>query len=515
MDTDPFLNMHGFNHVMETLIENTHSNIVVVRVSEEERFDIVFVNQTFLDTCQKHGIIADAETLVGQTIGKVFAGNLRIRLSDVDRLKLLLSWVHRTNNKLEYIDEFQVRDLGNAVFNTSLIPLDMGEEGRMIFYIANNITDLINRERQLKSSRNELSMILNNIHDAITLFEIQRSEPTRFIVKNINRVAMRMMESLVPGVQEDQILGKEALEAFEQFKVFPIDELKNNLAELQRCFDQKKVIESNQAWYRPNGELNSFMVVKHIPVFNEDGMITNILRVSRDVTEAHLANLALQENEHRLSMAMSVSELGSFDWDPKSNVSKTNEVHDKIFGSGDKDFKNPLEAFIRVLHPEDKDRILEGLSALMTDPQRPGDQMEEFRIIDPNGNIKWIRSHSSVERNEDGEVIRVIGTSCDITPEKEYESQLIRHNRELKSLNRVLEERERILMDAVFHTSHKVRRPLANILALGDLLAGCPNMKDEDRKTIDFLIQSVHQLDQEVRDLDQRLCSFKSLKLEK
>ena len=76
-------------------------------------------------------------------------------------------------------------------------------------------------------------------------------------------------------------------------------------------------------------------------------------------------------------------------------------------------FASPRQ-WIDAIHPDDRERISEAARTR----QVTGDYDEEYRIVRPDGSVRWIRDRAFPVRGEDGEVIRVAGVAEDITDRK-------------------------------------------------------------------------------------------------
>jgi PAS domain S-box-containing protein len=82
-------------------------------------------------------------------------------------------------------------------------------------------------------------------------------------------------------------------------------------------------------------------------------------------------------------------------------------------------YSNPT-SYLELIHPEDRQRIMAGLEKLKDTNHFD----EEFRIICPSGNLKWLRGIGFVAKDSEGNVLTLLGTAQEITARKEMELRL-------------------------------------------------------------------------------------------
>jgi PAS domain S-box-containing protein len=145
----------------------------------------------------------------------------------------------------------------------------------------------------------------------------------------------------------------------------------------------------------------------------------------RDVTEDRERERELQESERKFrTVAENLEEVVWMSTPEKDEMFYANPAYEEIWGrSREELYEEPL-SFLESIHPEDRERVREALPE-----QRHGTFEEEYRIVRPDGEVRWIHSTAVPVQGEDGEVERIVGIAEDITERKEYEEYL----RETKS----------------------------------------------------------------------------------
>jgi signal transduction histidine kinase len=108
-----------------------------------------------------------------------------------------------------------------------------------------------------------------------------------------------------------------------------------------------------------------------------------------------------------------------------------------------------------------------------------------YRITTPNGRVRHIESHAIVKKSPSGKILRLIGTNRNITDDIVVQEKLKTQNK--------------VLRDIAFIQSHEVRRPLANILGVIEVLNSSNSVNNKE--IFDHLIESANELDMQIRSI--------------
>jgi PAS domain S-box-containing protein len=109
-----------------------------------------------------------------------------------------------------------------------------------------------------------------------------------------------------------------------------------------------------------------------------------------------------------------------------------NRAYERVFGRSRESFYKHPRSPVEALHPEDRERVEKALLSL----RYGGEYDIEYRIIRPDGEVRWIWSRGYPIRNERGEVYRIAGIMDDITEQKEAEQdreRLLEREREARA----------------------------------------------------------------------------------
>lgn len=165
--------------------------------------------------------------------------------------------------------------------------------------------------------------------------------------------------------------------------------------------------------------------------------------VSERTAELAARTLELQQASERLELAMEATHHGVWEWNIRTHELHWTESATDMLGYTRDEFDNTLDAWLHLLHPEDRDRVLiEQLAAI----NASGYYEMDYRLKAKNGTYRWIQDRGRVTgQDSSGRPERVIGTIVDITDRKLAELALAASERDAR------EQRQR-LADVIWGT---------------------------------------------------------------
>src|SRR5581483_3210721 len=146
-------------------------------------------------------------------------------------------------------------------------------------------------------------------------------------------------------------------------------------------------------------------------------------------------------DEDALTLAEQSAGIGVWSIDLASDRVRGTAQFFRIMGLPPTDEPIPCDRVRALRHPEDRERVLAGFREVL-EGGRDVYEME-YRIVRPDGQLRWIFGRGRVVRDEAGRPTRYSGVDLDITDRKAAETALAAAKDELLRMNLVLEERVR------------------------------------------------------------------------
>ncbi len=167
----------------------------------------------------------------------------------------------------------------------------------------------------------------------------------------------------------------------------------------------------------------------------ENGEVDYVWTILRDMSERKAAEVALERERKQLADAQAVAHVGSWIIQMPGAELIWSDEHYRVLGFEPQSVSPSLKTFLAVVHPDDLDRVRAQVEEDMR-RRTPGFSRTEHRIVTPQG-IRHVEQSANVEVDARGEVVRIVGTTMDITDR-------IKAQQALSEANDMLEQGEAV-----------------------------------------------------------------------
>jgi PAS domain S-box-containing protein len=223
----------------------------------------------------------------------------------------------------------------------------------------------------------------------------------------------------------------------------------------------------------------SLNVLAHLD-FNGDTQYLSL--IFHDISEQRAAQVLLERQRQQLDEAQTLARMGSWVVDlPERRVTWSRALYG-VLGYESGAAEPSIEAFVAVLHPDDRERVLQEMAKDFSQPDGDFNTLS-FRIVTRAG-VRHMQQRIGIARDPSGQVFRLFGTTADVTEITEAKEQLRTSNIELE--RRVAERTAQLsainqeLDTFAYSVSHDLKAPLRTIEGFSQCLEeDCSDQLDE------------------------------------
>lgn len=232
---------------------------------------------------------------------------------------------------------------------------------------------------------------------------------------------------------------------------------------------------------RPDGEIR--YVHELGQGHRQDGKLVRMSGTVQDITDLKEAEAALKKSEQRLNVSQRFANIGTWDWNIKTNELFWSERISPLFGGEQAELETSYDSFLNAVHPEDRQKVIEAVTNCI----EHGTEYDiEHRVIWQDGSVRWMQELGDTVRDQDGNPTNMLGVVQDITRRKEAEENLI------QALDRA-EKADKAKSEFLSSMSHELRTPLNSIIGFSDLLS-MANLPEKEQHQVDHISESGHHL---------------------
>ncbi|MGF1459629.1 MAG: diguanylate cyclase [Leptolyngbyaceae cyanobacterium] len=160
----------------------------------------------------------------------------------------------------------------------------------------------------------------------------------------------------------------------------------------------------------------------------KNSQVKGFFLVLSDVAAHRHTNGLLQHENHFLQYSLEAASMGTWDWDFVNHTLIWSAIQEQLFGLSPGSFDSQPETFMNLVNDRDRESVSNAVNWAMQPQQL---FIAEFRIFHADGTTRWLSQRGQVLRDDQGQVIRMVGVTFDITAQHEAQMQLMHQiNRE-------------------------------------------------------------------------------------
>jgi len=271
--------------------------------------------------------------------------------------------------------------------------------------LARNISERKQAEAALRQSEWRYREIFDNVLDSLFLLEVTSD-------KRFRNLEMNLAFEKSTGLPRAQLIGKFIEETVPEEVASIVN------AKYRHCVETAHPIEEEVELDLPAGRRYFHSTL--IPARDEAGHIYRIIGISRDITERKHTDNVLRVNEARYRMAQTIGHTGSWEYNLKTTCFWGSDEAKRIYGFDlENDSFTTEEVENCIL---ERERVHQALFDLIQE-NKPYNL--EFEIHPKNSSEpKIISSIAELQRDDQGNPLRVVGVIQDITERKRAEEEI-------------------------------------------------------------------------------------------
>jgi signal transduction histidine kinase/AmiR/NasT family two-component response regulator len=193
------------------------------------------------------------------------------------------------------------------------------------------------------------------------------------------------------------------------------------------------------------------------------------------------AREVLRTERERLDLALTYGNMGIYEWHMVDDRLWWSAELYSVFGVTPETFIPTLDTFSALLHPDDREVFWQNVAESIAQRQP---FLNEFRIVPPDGKVRWIADRGQTEYDAEGRGLRHFGVAFDVTEGKVAEAKLIEAKVAAEIANNAKS-------DFLSSMSHELRTPLHAILGFAQLIdLASPPPTPAQKRSIDQVLKA-------------------------
>jgi PAS domain S-box-containing protein len=291
-----------------------------------------------------------------------------------------------------------------------------------------DITERKRMEEMLRAHEQEFRTIVENTPDLIVRYnrELRRTF--------VNRATAALFD-LPPEALLGGFAGTPTERTARAVPISQIDQLQNSI---RHVFESGEPAEFTLKWLRVGSQRDYNFYLA--PERDSNGAVVSVLALGRDVSELKASEEALRRAQAYLAEGQRLTHTGSWAWDAttRENIYWSEETY-RIYGLTPRVATKGLLAradyreVLGRIHPDDRGAFERPIDSAI---EAREDYERHYRILLPDGSVKYIHSIGHPVADDSGRVVEVVGTAMDVTERKLSDALLAAEKRTMEMIAR-------------------------------------------------------------------------------
>lgn len=292
-------------------------------------------------------------------------------------------------------------------------------------------------EQDMSEARRKVQNIIDRGVDDLRTYFVENPEELRDVASSVETLSVNQQLLDILGARDRDHLLANLNNVFteETFEVFR-DEMVKFFEEGRTSYRSEVTVQT------VDGEPRTVLFSLNNPEAPADDW-SWVFVTYRDITERKRVQEELAKNEERFrQLAENIESIFWIQSLEEPEVVYISPAVKEITGRSRRFFVREAEAFLDIVHPEDTDRVTKAFrNARDNNFLPPAQYEEEYRIVKPDGEVRWLRDRAFPVRDDDGNVYRVAGIAEDVTERKTMERKIEESLTEKETLLREVHHR--------------------------------------------------------------------------
>jgi PAS domain S-box-containing protein len=200
--------------------------------------------------------------------------------------------------------------------------------------------------------------------------------------------------------------------------------------------------------------------------------VTGLVLAAAVEWERRQATQALARSEERLRHALDAARMGTWVWSVETNTLTWDDNLRQLYGLAPGEPITNYEHFISLVHRDDRSLVKETVQQVL----REGGELDyEFRIVLPDGRVRWIADQGEVRRDAEGRPLYLAGVCTDVTERRATEERL-RQAQRIESVGRL-----------AGGVAHEANNQMSVVLGAADFILRRPDVPEAVRVDVEFM----------------------------